>query len=116
MLTVRPKVDSSNREGQVAEEIKVENHVKRAGCNLNPVEEVEDKDDASVIEEDVEEGAPAKSIRSPSAPSHQEMLEHSTTHSPFRSRCVHCLRGKCKSSKHASTGGAEDSAVPLSRI
>ena len=41
------------------------------------------------------------------------MLEHSITHFPFRSWCVHCVKGKCKSSKHSSTGGTEDSAVPI---
>ena len=64
-------------------------------------------------EEEVEEGAPAKPLRSPSAPSRQEMLEHSLTHVPFRSWCIHCVRGKCKSSKHSSTGGTEESAVPI---
>ena len=54
-----------------------------AECNISPVEEVEDKDDASIIEDDIEEGAPAKVMRSPSAPSRQEMLEHSITHFPF---------------------------------
>ena len=69
MLTVRPKVDSSNLDGQVAEEIKVEDHDEGAECNISPVEEVEDKDDARIIEDDIEEGAPAKVIRSLSAPS-----------------------------------------------
>ena len=81
-------------------------HDDAAGCELSPVEEVED-------EEEVEEGTPAKVIRSPSAPSRQEVLEHSITHFPFRSWCVHCVKGKCKSSKHSSTGGAEESAVPI---
>ena len=84
MLTVRPKVDSSNLDGQVAEEIKVDDHDEGAECNISPVEEVEDKDDVSVVEDDIEEGAPAKIIRSPSPPSRQDMLEHSITHSPFR--------------------------------
>ena len=57
--------------------------------------------------------APAIPLRSPSAPSRQEMLEHCLTHVPFRSWCVHCVRGKCKSSKHSSTGGTEESAVPI---
>ena len=77
-----------------------------AGCEFSPVEEVEE-------EEDVEEGTPARDVRSPSAPSRQEMLEHSITHFPFRSWCVHCVKEKCKSSKHSSTGGVEESAVPI---
>ena len=78
MCTVRPKFDSSNIDGQVADEVKRGDN--KAECEISQVEEVEE-------EEDVEEGIPAKVVRSPSAPSRQEMLEHSITHVPFR-RCV----------------------------
>ena len=65
-------------------------------------------------EEDIqEEGAPVKPLKSPSTPSRQEMLEHSLTHYPFRSWCPHCVRGKSKASKHSSTGGVEESEVPV---
>lgn len=105
MCTVRPKLDSSNLDGQVADVIKKGDDA--AGCELNPVEEVHEEED------DVAEGTPAKVLRSPSAPSRQDMLEHSVTHFPFRSWCIHCVKGKCKSSKHSSAGGAEESAVPI---
>ena len=72
MCTVRPKLDSSNLDGQVADVIKKGDDA--AGCELHPVEEVDDEED------DVEEGTPAKVLRSPSAPSRQEMLEHSVKH------------------------------------
>ena len=68
MCTVRPKLDSGNLGGQVADEIKKGDN--EVGCELNPVEEVDDEED------DVEEGTPAKVIRSLPAPSRQEMLEH----------------------------------------
>ena len=71
---------------------------------LNPVEGEEDE---------VEEAATAKLLKSPSAPSRQEMLEHSLNHYPFRSWCIHCVKGKSKSSKHSTTGGMEESSVPV---
>ena len=74
--------------------------------DLNPVEGEEDE---------VEEAATAKLLKSPSAPSRQEMLEHSLNHYPFRSWCIHCVKGKSKSSKHSTTGGMEESSVPVDR-
>ena len=41
------------------------------------------------------------------------MLEHSLTHYPFRGWCLHCVRAKSKASKHSSTGGVEESEVPV---
>ena len=61
----------------------------------------------------MQEGTQIKSLRSPSAPSRQEMLEHSLTHFPFRNWCPHCVMGKAKASKHSVTGGTEESAVPI---
>ena len=52
-------------------------------------------------------------LKSPAAPSRQEMLEHNITHYPFRSWCAHCVRGKCKASKHSATGNAEASETPI---
>lgn len=60
-----------------------------------------------------EEGAPVRPLKSPSMPSRLEMLEHSLTHYPFRSWCPHCVRGKSKANKHSSTGGVEESEVPV---
>ena len=54
-----------------------------------------------------------KTMRSPSAPSRQEVLEHSLTHFPFRNWCPHCVKGKAKASKHSISGGTEESAVPI---
>ena len=71
---------------------------------------VEDEDHE---EFEVQEGSHVKPLKSPSAPSRQEMLEHSITHYPFRSWCVHCTRGKCKASQHNISGGSEASEVPI---
>ena len=76
-------------------------------CCLCPVEDDEEETHVS------EESAPAKPLRSPSAPSRQEMLEHSLTHYPFRSWCPFCVMGKSKASNHSSTGGVEESEVPV---
>ena len=75
--------------------------------NLYPVE------DEYLEELEVQEGSYVKPLKSPSAPSRQEMLEHMITHYPFRSWCVHCTRGKCKASQHRISGGSEASAVPI---
>ena len=67
-----------------------------------------------LIEEDeTQEEAPVKPLKSPMVPSRQEVLEHDVTHYPFRSWCAHCVRGKFKSSKHSATGGGEESEVPV---
>ena len=64
-------------------------------------------------EEELQEAIQTKPLRSPSAPSRQEMLEHSLTHFPFRNWCPHCVMGKSKASKHSQTGSTEESAVPV---
>ena len=61
----------------------------------------------------VQEGSHVKPLKSPSAPSRQEMLEHSITHYTFRSWCVHCTMGKCKASQHKISGASEASEVPI---
>ena len=49
---------------------------------------------------DVEEGVKAKQIRQPHQPSRLEIEEHELTHVPFREWCVHCCKGKARSSPH----------------
>ena len=65
--------------------------------------EVNNVEDEEVSQESIQ----VKSLRSPSAPSRQEVLEHSLTHFPFRSWCPHCVKGKAKASKHSVTRGTE---------
>ena len=66
-----------------------------------------------IEDEGAQEGAQVKPLKSPMAPSRQEVLEHNITHYPFRSWCTHCVRGKCKASKHSTTGGGEESEIPV---
>ena len=68
-------------------------------CEMNSVED----------EGTSQEGAQVKPLRSPSAPSRQELLEHSLMNFPFRNWCPHCGMGKAKSRKHSVTGGKEES-------
>ena len=64
-------------------------------------------------EEISQEGTQVKPLRTPSAPFRQEMPEHSLTHFPFWKWCTVCVMGKPKVSKHSTTGGTEESAVPI---
>ena len=79
----------------------------------------EEKDDYCICsiygkEEDMqEEGAPVRPLKSTSTPSRRELLEHSLTHYPFGSWCPHCVKGKSKANRHSSTGGVEESEVPV---
>ena len=70
-------------------------------------------EDEVVEEEGAHNVSNVKPLKSPAAPSRQEMLEHSITHYPFRSWCAHCVRGKCKASKHVATGNSESSETPI---
>ena len=46
-------------------------------------------------------------IKDPKLPSPEEVKEHEMTHLPYRSWCVHCVRGKGKSMDHRKSGGEE---------
>ena len=70
-------------------------------------------EDELVEEQGAHDVSNVKPLKSPAAPSRQEMLEHSITHYPFRSWCAHCVRGKSKASKHVATGNSESSETPI---
>ncbi len=56
--------------------------------------------------EDQDESAPrVRFARSPSTPTKAEREEHEIHHTPFRSWCVHCVRGRSIASPHKSKGG-----------
>ena len=77
------------------------------------VDEICPVEDQLIDEEEAHESANVKPLKSPAAPSRQEVLEHDITHYPFRSWCSHCVRWKCKSSKHSATGRGEESEVQI---
>ena len=47
-------------------------------------------------------------LNAPYSPSRQERMEHEVTHSPYRSWCEHCVRGKSKSRGHYASSAEED--------
>ena len=60
-------------------------------------------------EEVIEEGVTAKPVSQPERPSRREVQEHELTHIPFRSWCVHCMRGAGRANPHrAKDDGGEE--------
>ena len=65
------------------------------------VEENEDiRDDDQEREEVVAQGERARPLPQPRLPSRREVQEHELTHIPYRSWCVHCVRGAGRSDAH----------------
>ena len=75
--------------------------------------------DAVVVESEIgeenepEESARPKVMRSPGEPSKKEREEHALTHVPYRDWCVHCVRGRGVSSPHPRSAERSEDAVPL---
>ena len=59
--------------------------------------ETENEDDDK---EEETSAAQVKIRAAPSEPSARERAEHEATHIPYRSWCVHCVRGRGRSTKH----------------
>jgi hypothetical protein len=80
------------------------------GCE--PVRPVEVSDErksevgSQMGDEDCGERVPMKAM-DPKLPSPAEEAEHMLTHLPYRSWCVHCVRGKGKSTDHRKSRGDE---------
>ena len=51
-------------------------------------------------EDIVEQGEKAKPIPQPRRPTRREIEQHELTHIPYRSWCVHCVRGAGRSDPH----------------
>ena len=49
-----------------------------------------------------------RKLRDPLLPSPEEVRAHDMTHLPYRSWCVHCVRGKGKSMAHAKREGGDE--------
>ena len=65
------------------------------------MEENEDtQDDDQAREGVVAQGERARPLPQPRLPSRQEVQEHELTHIPYRSWCVHCVRGAERSDAH----------------
>ena len=51
-------------------------------------------------------------VKGQARPSQAEIGEHMVTHLPFRSWCVHCIRGKSVGKPHCIKCPSEDTQVP----
>ena len=60
-------------------------------------------EDGGVSADPMEEGRRPMVRKAPHQPTAQEIIEHSKTHIPFRTWCVHCMRGKAKTSPHSQS-------------
>ena len=59
----------------------------------------------------------AKVIKVAQMPTQEEVEQHMVTHLPFRSWCVHCVKGKAKAQGHNRQGGIDhDGDVPVVSI
>lgn len=80
----------------------------REGCEAKGADGVSDE---SVGEEDGryegQEAVLPKVAMDPGSPSEREIVEHVVTHWPSRSRCLHCVRGRGRSSPHNAQGAGE---------
>ena len=57
-------------------------------------DEEENRDEDIRDEEQEEEHQKARAIASPDIPSRREVEDNNSTHIPFRSWCIQCLRGE----------------------
>ena len=78
----------------------VEKEHARDGGDVNEAEVGLGGDDEQEIE--AEEGVKAKVLPQPGQPSAKEIAEHEVSRIPFRSWCIHCVRGRARSDN--STG------------
>ena len=72
-------------------------------------EEVKNPREPEEEEEEVqsEEARRAKGAVVPELPSHEEREEHMLTHTPYRSWCRRCVKGKAKGKPHFRSTGEE---------
>ena len=64
--------------------------------------------------EEGEEARKAKVVKVSEPPSKEEVEDHMTTHTPFRSWCKHCVRGMAVSSPHTRIEEEEQGITKIS--
>ena len=87
-----------------------------SGCECDPVDEAQggvsrdgpdraegDAEELPAVEE-IGEVAASPSVVRPCTPTHSERKAHEATHCPFRSWCLHCVRGQAAEYPHRSVG------------
>ena len=70
---------------------------EQRGDRVEVYEDIQDDQETEVV---VAQGERARPLPQPRLPSRQEVQEHELTHIPYRSRCVHCVRGAGRSDAH----------------
>ena len=74
--------------------------------------EVEIKVEESDEEGDDQSKRAPKKIADPRMPTSAEVEDHNLTHLPYRSWCVHCVRGRGEQTSHRRQGPRPESAIP----
>ena len=90
--------DEAQAEAEV-DEVKDEGPQEETGvaeASCDPVGDEGEVDHEDVDEEAEEDHSQPAGLRDPGQPSPTERAEHCLTHIPYRSWCVHCVRGKAK--------------------
>ena len=88
---------SAGREGLSQEEATVRDDDPQQGLSA--------EFDVAIADE--EEGAPARGIPSPVKVSKEEYESHMLTHTPFRSWCEYCVRGRGRKNPHYTQSAAD---------
>ena len=69
---------------------------ERAELNSEEVEEAELKDENSDADDHECGRRVPKRVADPKMPTQAEIDEHNLTHMPYRSWCIHCVRGRAE--------------------
>ena len=80
--------------------------VKRQGDTQDEVQEEEE------IDAEAAEAAPVKVARDPGDPTPAEREHHNATHTPYRSWCPICVKGKGKEESHRTQKSEDASCKP----
>ena len=75
---------------------------------------VEEEEEAGNEDEDTMEAEIIQARRAPKEPSEEERRRHEATHLPYRSWCVHCVRGRGQKKPHFRSKGNEEGVPKIS--
>ena len=108
----------SHRESELSEGVKmneegeiVPSDPKERDAEKSRFMDAEDSED----EEEEKIAARVRVRMAPHEPSMRERIEHEATHIPYRSWCVHCVRGRGRNTKHLKSD-AEDQEPGIPRV
>ena len=106
--------DFAEEEEEGDKEQHVEPELKEKEDEENALGQEEAAEDKEHGEEEGEEGRAAKRLPKPQKVSKIEREEHELTHTPYRSWCKYCVRGRGQNMPHMRVKDAkEDGGVPI---